>query len=306
MPSAADRLDFLPPRDGGSGRAFALALLAHALLIIALTWGLNWKRTSQDVAFQAELWSNVPPQEAAPKPVEVPTPPPPPPTPPTPEVKTPPPPLEPKVDIALEQEKKRKLAQEQKEAEAERLKEKQKAELQAKKDKEAEKQKAAEKKAKEDLAKRKAAEDAKKLEAQKDNKEAAQQKAAQAAAEKLRQENLRRITGMAGATGGAESRGTAQKPSGGSSGSTTYAAIVRAAIMPNIVFTQEIQGNPTSRVEVRVTLDGTIISQRMIQSSGNKAWDDAALNAIIRTRVMPKDVDGRIPDTTLILEIKPR
>jgi len=76
--------------------------------------------------------------------------------------------------------------------------------------------------------------------------------------------------------------------------------------MPNIVFTQEIQGNPTSKVEVRVTLDGAIISTRMIQSSGNKAWDDAAINAIIRTRVMPKDVDGKIPDTTLILEIKPR
>jgi len=303
MPSAADRLDFLPPRDGGSGRAFALALLAHALLIIALTWGLNWKRTSQDVAFQAELWSNVPPQEAAPKPVEVPTPPPPPPTPPTPEVRTPPPPPEPKVDIALEQEKKRKLAQEQKQAEAERLKEKQKAELQAKKDKEAEQKKAAEKKAQENLAKRKAAEEAKKLEAQKDNKEAAQQKAAQAAAEKQRQENLRRIAGMAGATGNADSKGTAQKSSGGSA---TYGAIVRAAVMPNIVFTQEIQGNPTSRVEVRVTLDGAIISTRMIQSSGNKAWDDAAINAIIRTRVMPKDVDGKIPDTTLILEIKPR
>ncbi|MFS2036620.1 hypothetical protein ACEN8I_21545 [Polaromonas sp. CT11-55] len=82
MPSAADRLDFLPPRDGGSGRSFALALLAHALLIAALTWGVNWKRSNHDVAFQAELWSNLPPQEAAPKPVEVPPPPTPPPPPP--------------------------------------------------------------------------------------------------------------------------------------------------------------------------------------------------------------------------------
>jgi colicin import membrane protein len=300
MPSAADRLDFLPPRDGGSGRAFALALLAHALLIAALTWGVNWKRSTPDVAFQAELWSNMPPQEAAPRPVVTPTPPPPPPTP-TPEVRTPPPPPAPKVDIALEQEKKRKLVQEQKEAEAERLKEKQKAELQAKKDKELEKQKAAEKKAKEDLAKRKATEDAKKLEAQKDNKDAAQQKAAQAAAEKLRQENLRRNASMAGATGDADSKGTAQKSSGGS---TTYGAIARAAIRPNIVFAQEVEGNPIAKVEVRVTLDGTIISQRLLQSSGNKAWDEAAINAIIRTRVMPKDVDGKIPDTILIMEMR--
>lgn len=288
MPSAADRLDFLPPRDGGSGRAFTLALLAHALLIAALTWGVSWKRSTPDVAFQAELWSNIPPQQAAPKPVEVPTPPPPPPTP-TPEARTPPPPPAPKVDIALEQEKKRKLAQEQK------------AELQAQKDKEAEKQKTAEKKAKEELAKRKATEDAKKLEAQKDNKDAAQQKAAQAAAEKLRQENLRRITGMAGATGDADSKGTAQKSSGGSA---TYGAILRAAIKPNIVFAQEVEGNPIAKVEVRVTLDGTVISQRLLQSSGNKAWDEAAINAIIRTRVMPKDVDGKIPDTILLFEMR--
>jgi colicin import membrane protein len=303
MPSAADRLDFLPPRDGGSGRAFMLALLAHALLIAALTWGVNWKRSNPDVAFQAELWSNMPPQEAAPRPVEVPTPPPPPPPPTTPEVRTPPPPPAPKVDIALEQEKKRKQVQEQKEAEAERLKEKQKAELQAKKDKDAEKQKAAEKKAKEDLAKRKAAEDAKKLEAQKDNKDAAQQKAALAAAEKTRQDNIRRITGMAGATGDAESKGTAQKSSGGS---TTYGAIVRAVIKPNVVFTEDFTGNPMAKVEVRVTLDGTVISTRLVQSSGNTAWDNAAINAIVRTRTMPKDVDGRIPDTTLILEMRPR
>ncbi len=48
---------------------------------------------------------------------------------------------------------------------------------------------------------------------------------------------------------------------------------------------------------MRVTLDGTVISQRLLQSSGNKAWDEAAINAIIRTRVMPKDVDGKMPDT---------
>jgi colicin import membrane protein len=272
-------------------------------LIAALTWGVNWKRSNPDLAFQAELWANVPPQEAAARPVEVPTPPLPPPPQPTPQVRTPPTPPEPKVDIALEQEKKRKAELEKKEAEAERLKEKQKAELQAKKDKEAEKQKAAEKKAKEDLAKRKAAEDAKKLEAKQDDKEAAQQKAAQAAADKLRQENLRRITGMAGATGGPEAKGSAQKASGGS---TTYGAIVRAAIKPNVVFTEEITGNPMAKVEVRITLDGSIISTRLVQSSGNKAWDDAAINAIIRTRVMPKDIDGRIPDTTLILEMRPR
>ena len=292
MHSAADRLEFGPPPAKASPRALGLALLVHALLIIALTWGVHWKRSDKAVSFEAELWSSMP-QEAAPRLVEAPPPPPPPPTA-TPEVKVAPP--APKVDIALEQEKKRKLLQQQKEAEAQKLQDRLKAELQAKKEKEL--------KAKEELAKRKAIEDAKKVEAKKqDDKDEAQQKLAKAAAEKQRQENMRRIEGLAGATGAPEAKGSSQKASGGS---TTYGAIVRAAIKPNVVFTEEIVGNPMAKVEVRMTLDGAIISQRLVQSSGNKAWDDAAVNAIIRTRVMPRDIDGRFPDTTLILEMRPK
>ena len=66
MPSTADRLEFAPPRDKGSLRAFVLALLVHILLIAALTWGVNWKRTDDAAPFEAELWSGIP-QQAAPK-----------------------------------------------------------------------------------------------------------------------------------------------------------------------------------------------------------------------------------------------
>ena len=118
MHSAADRLEFGPPPAKASPRALGLALLVHALLIIALTWGVHWKRSDKAVSFEAELWSSMP-QEAAPRPVEAP-PPPPPPTP-TPEVKVTPP--APDVDIALEQEKKRKRLQQQKEAETKKEKE---------------------------------------------------------------------------------------------------------------------------------------------------------------------------------------
>ena len=118
MPSASDRIEFGPPRERASPRAFALAMLVHVLLIAALTWGVNWKRTDRASSFEAELWSSVP-QEAAPRLVETaPAPPPPPPPPPAPaprEVKVAPP--APDVDIALEQEKKRKLLKQQKEAE---------------------------------------------------------------------------------------------------------------------------------------------------------------------------------------------
>lgn len=322
MPSATDRLEFAPPHAQGSLRALALAVLVHILLIAALTWGVNWKRSDEAASFEAELWSSLP-QQAAPKladvspplpvpvpaPVPTPAPPPPPPPPPVkaPEVRVAPP--EPDADIALEQDKKRKLQQQLKQAEAqkaEKLLEKREAELQAKKEKELEKKKEKELKAREVLAERKALEEARKAEAKKqDAKDLEKQKQA-AASEKARQANINRMMGQAGATGAADAKGSAQKSSGPRGNSTTYGAIVRAAIKPNVVFTDDIVGNPMARVEVRLTLDGTVISQRLIEPSGNKAWDEAAIKAIIRTAVMPRDIDGRIPDTTLILEMKPK
>lgn len=295
MPSAADRIEFGPPRADGALRSFGLALLVHALLIAALTWGLNWKRSNPDIAFEAELWSSTP-QEAAPRLVEAPPPPPPPPAVTPPQVAPPPP--TPDADIALEQDKKRKLAQ-QKEAEAQKqakLKAEQaKAELQARKDKEL--------KAKEELAKRKAAEEARKAEARKqDAKDEAKQKQADAAVARQRQEALNRMMGLAGATGGPDARGSAQK-SGGPSAS--YGGKVRAKVKPNVVFTDDVVGNPTAEVEVRTAPDGTILSQRLVKSSGNKAWDDAVIKAIIRTGTMPRDVDGRVP-TPMILEFRVR
>ncbi len=270
MLSAYDRNDFVPPRDAGSVRAFTLALLAHGLLITALTWGVNWKRSDQSVSFEAELWSNVT-QEAAPT---LAPPPPPEPTVKAPEVQPEP---APDVDIALEQEKKRKLLLQKKEAELQKAKaaqEKLQTELQAKKV------------------------EAKKQEA----KDEAKQKLSEAAADKQRQENIRRIAGLAGATGGADAKGAAQNASGPSA---SYGGKVRAKVKPNIVFTEDIAGNPTAEVEVRTALDGSIISQRLIKPSGNKAWDEAVIKAIIRTETMPRDVDGRVP-SPMILEFRPR
>lgn len=327
MHSTHERLEFGPPRETASPRSFALALFVHVLLIGALTWGVNWKSTDQASTFEAELWSGVP-QQAAPKLVEPSPPPPPPepapeppprpvppprPAPAPPEVKVTPP--VPDVDIALQQEKKRKLLQQQKEDAAEKaekaqkLQDKRKAELQAKKEMAIEKEKELEKekaqKVKDDLAKRKTAEEAKKLEAKK-QEAAAQAKEKQAAAEasarNQRQENMKRIAGLAGATGGADAKGSAQKSSGPSAG---YGGKVRAAVKPNVIFSDDISGNPTAEIEVRTTLDGSIISQRLLKSSGNKAWDDAAIKAVIRTGTLPRDTDGRVP-TPMILEMRPK
>jgi colicin import membrane protein len=95
MPSVADRLDFFPPRPQGTGRALAVAVMAHMALLGALTWGVNWKRQATVTTVEAELWSSLP-QQAAPKLQEAPPAPPAPTQPDPPAVKTP--------DITVEKE----------------------------------------------------------------------------------------------------------------------------------------------------------------------------------------------------------
>lgn len=309
-----DRDQFSPPRPPARLRAITLAVLVHAVLIGALTWGVNWKSSSDQPAVEAELWAAVP-QQAAPRAVE---PPPPPPPPPTPEVRTPTPPPPPppraveppdtrEADIAIEREKKR-LEQEKKarEQQAERDKRdrerkederRDRAEQEKKerlqKDKEQREKQLAEQKKTEQEKQKKLAEDKRKAD------EAAKRKA-EAEAKQLaeqREANLRRIQGMVGATGGETATGTALR-SAGPSGS--YGGKVAAKVKPNIVYPDAISGNPRAEVEVRLSPDGTIVGKRLVQSSGNKAWDDAVLRALDKTETLPRDVDGRVPSSLTI------
>jgi colicin import membrane protein len=292
--------EFAPPPVGGFGRSFSFALFMHVLLLAALTWGIQWKTEPNTLSASAELWSAMP-LEAAPAANE------PEPTPPEP-VKPPEPkpaPAPPKVnaaaereaaDIALKKEKEKKL-EEKKAADLEKKKKLEKEKLEKEKpgkekakEKEKEKAKELEKKKKEDAAKKeeaaaKAKEDAKKA--------AAEEKRAAA----LRNENLKRMQGMAGASGDENAKGTAMKSSGPSAG---YAGRIRARIKPNITFTEDVAGNPKAEVEVRTSPDGTILSRKLLSSSGNKAWDEAVLKAIDKTATLPRDEDGRVPS---VLEI---
>jgi colicin import membrane protein len=289
MSNVDDRSDLAPRAEPGVWRAFSLAMLVHLLLLTALTWGVNWKSKDQSLSFEAELWSALP-QEAAP-PLEAPPPPPPEPVaPPAPAPAPAPPPKAeavPDADIAIEREKKR-LVEDKKKAQA--LADKTEK---AKKIEEA--KKLAEDKAK---AAKQAKLEAKKQAVQKE--QLAKKEAVLAAVQ--RKENLERQNALLGATGGAQASGAALKASGPSA---TYGSKVRAKVKPNIVFTEDIAGNPVAELEVRTTLDGTIISQRLVKTSGNKAWDEAVIKAIIRTETMPRDTDGRVP-TPMIIEFRPK
>ena len=272
----------------------AMALGVHALLVLALTWGVAWQQTQQAAAFDVELWSDIPIAAAPPpEPVAEPKPEPEPlPTPePEPEPEPPaPPPPEPEpagptaADIALE---KQRVQEELEQRRAQQLAKEKAAQLA--KDKAAKEKAAKEKAAKEKAAKEKAAKE-------KAAKEKAEQLARQEKAlkDKLRQEQLARLSSMAGTAG---QTGEAARASGPSA---NYAGKVVGAIRPNIVFTDVVQGNPAAEVEVITNPAGDIVGRKLRTSSGSPAWDDAVLRAIDRTGALPRDTNGRVPSPMLI------
>jgi colicin import membrane protein len=298
MHAPADRLDFAPPPQPGMLRAFGLAVFAHLLLVGALMHGLQWKRDTQDAVAEAELWSRVP-QQAAPREVVQPPPPPPPPPapvvqapPPPPVVKAPPqpePPVQRQPDIALEREKQKR------ELERRELEREKQAEL-AREREQRRRQEAQKKQREEEAARRKeeqarlVAEAKRKEEADRKRKQEQEARETKRIAQQ-REENMRRIQGMAG-TGAPDSKGTAAQSSGPSS---SWGARVQARVKPNIAFRDDGPGNPEAVIEVRLAPDGTIVSRRVKKASGNKAWDDAVLRALDRTEVLPRDTDGRVP-----------
>ena len=221
----------------------------------------------------AELWSAVP-QAAAPREVEQPTPPPVArkvePVAPPPKVETPP---APDPQIAIEKARR----EEAKRVKAERDEEER--EQQRIQNEQVQKKAAADKlKAEKERAER--------------DKAAKNAKAEETQLAALRDDNLKRILGQAGATGGPTDTGTAARSSGPSA---SYAGRIMARIKPNIVFTDPVDGNPLATVEVKLAPDGTIVAKRLVKSSGVRSWDDAVLRAIDRTEVLPRDIDGRVP-----------
>lgn len=276
--SKADRLDPLRPRrPGGMGRGAMFAIGVHVVLLIAIAFGVSW-RSSEPTGTTAELWAAVP-EAAAPAPVTPPPPPPPKPEPkPEPKAEPPPKPEVNEAEIALEKakvEKARREREEQKEREArEKEKEKEKAEALKKQRELAEKQ-----------------------EREKAEKQARAEKAEAERVAKLREENLKRIQGLAGATGAPQSTGTALRDAGPSA---SYAGRIVARVKPNIVLTESVPATLRAEVEVRAAPDGTIVARRLVKPSGNKDWDEAVLRAIDRTETLPKDTDGRVPPVITI------
>jgi len=194
-------------------------------------------------------------------------------------------------DIAIEREKEKKAQERLKQLALERDKKRE-----AGKQQQLEARRELEERRKQELAKAKATEDRKQQELTR--KQLAEEKRIEA----QRQANLDRIKGMAGAPGAPTATGTALRSSGPSD---AYGGRVAARVKPNIVFNEEPAGNPRAEVEVRTAPDGTIVGQRIVKSSGVRSWDEAVLKAVIKTEVLPRDVDGRVPPS-LIIGFRPK
>jgi len=305
--STFGRDPFMPRAPKVRGRAIALAVAAHALLIVGLMFSVDW-RSDEPATVAAELWSATP-QAAAPRAVE------PPPTAPPPEVKKvepvakptptptpkppepvvaekPPTPALPDPQIAIEKAKKedaKRVAAEEAQKEQKREKaERAKEEL-------------AQKKLEKDKADKAKAEQAK-VELAKNEKAEKAEKADTAKREVARADYLKRMQqGLPDATGGAGDTGTASRSSGPSA---AYGGRIAARIKPNIVFTDPIDGNARAEVELRLAPDGSIAGKRLIKSSGVKSWDDAVMRAIERTETFPLD-NGRVPPP-IVIGFRPR
>jgi colicin import membrane protein len=305
--------------------AIVLAVAAHALLLAFLWIGISWQNT-EPPAVEAEVWDMkvqsaaapaLPPppepevREPEPQPEPTPTPPPP-----VPKVVEPEP-VKPAVpDINLEREK--KLAEqkkqrerdqlEKKERERELAEQKEREELKAKQlaDKKAAEKKELEKKEleKKELAKKAEAE--KKLAAEKadaDKKKVAAEKAAKAKSEaaeqakldKLRDAELKRITGAAG-SGGEAQKSSAPKIDAG------YIGKLTALIKSNTTFagSTDVPGNPKAVFKVELLPTGEILSVRLSKSSGVPQFDDAVERGINKSSPLPKKKDGTVERTIVV------
>lgn len=119
------------------------------------------------------------------------------------------------------------------------------------------------------------------------------------ALQKLHDENLKRMMGQMNAP--ATATGTAARNSGPSA---NWGGRVAALIKQHLVYTDSMAGLHPPDIEIRLGVDGSILSQKITTSSGNAAFDDAVLRAVIGTQKLPRDTDGTLP-TDVILTFNP-
>lgn len=252
----AGHLLFSPRLEPGKWKALVLAVLVHALLILALVMGVQWHQQPPE-AMSVEVWRGVPaaaPSKPAPaeETVAEEAPPPPPKAEPKVVPKVPPKP-EPKIeakppakpDIALKQEKKSK------ETPKEVPKETPKAKPEPAKP------------SFDDALKREMAQ----LERQKSVQ-----------SERLRAEQESRQLSQLKADQASAAR---------ASGLANYTGKIRGKVRGNVVLPPNLVGNPSAVFLVTQLPSGEVVTVKMLKSSGVSAYDSAIERAILKSSPLP-------------------
>jgi colicin import membrane protein len=79
-----------------------------------------------------------------------------------------------------------------------------------------------------------------------------------------------------------------------------YGGKIVAAIRPHLRPNKKIDGNPSVEYDVYLDPSGTIIDIKLRKASGNDYWDAVAENALLRTKRLPRDDNGRVPSPMTI------
>lgn len=294
--------DLRPRTSDGWTSGVAMAFGVHLILVAALAFGVHWKMTNPE-AVEAEVWSDIP-RAAVPEAAEPPPPPPqveqpvekPPETPPEPvkaaEPETPPP--QPIPDVVVSRTAPKKEPKKRKHREPVEVFETEPPKPVKQPEKLPPKKPVEPKPEPKVVPKVEPKPEAKPV----SSKATSADSSAKAAAEReaIRKAKLQDMMSELGSLG---------TPSRSAGPSAAYGGRIKARIKPNIVFMDNVSGNPLAMVEVRCGPDGRILSTKFIERSGLASWDDAVMRALERTEVLPADESGRVPPV-MQLEFRPK
>ena len=87
--------------------------------------------------------------------------------------------------------------------------------------------------------------------------------------------------------------------------SAQYPSRIRAVIVPYIIWSQDVQGNPVAEMEIRTSPDGKIVQARLLKSSGVESWDQSVQAAVAKAGRIPRDVNGQVPPV-ILMTFRPR
>jgi colicin import membrane protein len=265
--NAAAQLPFQPQADRGSIRAFVLAAVVHGLLFTFLYFGIRWQSKPPEPAM-ADLWNALPAMTAAPAPMAVPPAPEQPPKIEQPQPVEPPPPAPPEIRIKEPEKKPPPLK---------------KVELP------------------------KPPEPQKKPEVKAEPKPLPPKPLPPAnfSSEIDKELNKLNKTALADAAGKElEQRKSGAAARAASTWGERVASLVRSRVPVSVA--DAVPGNPTATFEVALLPGPEVGSVKLLKSSGNAAYDEAAERAIRAISPLPPFTEGMNPPRTFRLDASPK